>query len=201
MRLPEKALKCLHLGDSYTIGEGVPLDASWPFQLHDLLEKQGHHVREAHVLAQTGWTTTDLLAALERADFSPGYDFITLCIGVNNQYQSLDQADYGRELALLLDLALNLRAGTDSCFILLSIPDWSVAPFAADRDRGAIASAIDAFNAVASSVADRTGVPFIDWTALSREARSHEDAFAEDGLHPSRREYARWAAAVSKEFL
>jgi lysophospholipase L1-like esterase len=199
VRLPDHPLNILHLGDSYTIGEGVDLEDGWPFQLHELMIASGFSIALAEIIARTAWTTTDLLEAMDNMDLQPEWDLITLCIGVNNQYQGLDQAAFGRELTQLVEMALALRASKSSCFILLSIPDWSVAPFAADRDPGAIVSAIDAFNSVVASVANQTSVPFIDWTPLTREATGQEDAFTDDGLHPSRKEYARWAAYLAKQ--
>src|SRR5262249_9183170 len=52
----------LCLGDSYTAGEGVARGERWPERLaHALL------LGEPEVIARTGWTSDDLLAAVERA--------------------------------------------------------------------------------------------------------------------------------------
>ena len=50
----------LCLGDSYTIGEGVPLYESFPYQLLQLLRKTGYHFHAPEIVAKTGWTTTEL---------------------------------------------------------------------------------------------------------------------------------------------
>ncbi|MEX0325326.1 MAG: SGNH/GDSL hydrolase family protein [Puniceicoccaceae bacterium] len=193
VRLPDHPLNCLHLGDSYTIGEGVALEESWPFQLHDLLEKQGIPIARAHILAQTGWTTTDLLQALTEANLQPEWDLITLCIGVNNQYQGLEMNTFADELQNLAMQSLSLKAGPDSIMLILSIPDWGITPFAINRDPVAIASEIDNFNRACARVAASENIPFINWTSLTRSFAGKTDAFAEDGLHPSAAQYASWA--------
>lgn len=193
VRLPDRPLNCLHLGDSYTIGEGVALEEGWPFQLHELLEQKGLTVARAHILARTGWTTGDLLEALQSARLDPEWDFITLCIGVNNQYRGLEVDILERELPLLLAKAKALRSGPDAAVILLGIPDWGVSPFAADRDPPSIAAGINRYNRASQCVAERESIPFFDWSGLTREFAGQPEAFAADALHPSARQYAAWA--------
>ena len=77
---------------------------------------------------------------------------------------------------------------------MLSIPDWGVTPFAAARDRQAIAAAIDAHNGAARSLCERRGVAFVDITPASRLHGAEPAMLAEDGLHPSAAMYALWTA-------
>lgn len=199
--LPDHPLRCLHLGDSYTSAEGLPTREGWPHQLRQRLEKRGIAFEETRLLAQTGWTCGELLEAVREAGFSPDWDWITLCIGVNNQYRGRDPASFSLELEQLVQEARMLLRRPPDGLLLLSIPDWSVSPFAADRDRWAIAAAIDAFNAVARVVATRTGIPFLDWTERSREYENRPDTFTADALHPSAAQYARWAAYLEESLL
>ena len=55
----------LALGDSYTIGEGVAPDDRWPVQLVSALHARGISIEAPVIIAQTGWTTEELLATLE----------------------------------------------------------------------------------------------------------------------------------------
>ena len=71
---------------------------------------------------------------------------------------------------------------------------WGVTPFAADRDRAQIASAIDAFNACALAEAQAMGARWADVPAISRQTGAAE--VAPDGLHPSGAQYARWTEIV-----
>ncbi len=50
----------LSLGDSYTIGEGVPLYDSYPYQAVQLLRQSGHPFFAPEIIARTGWTTYEL---------------------------------------------------------------------------------------------------------------------------------------------
>ena len=88
--IPARAasLSYLALGDSYTIGEGVDASGRWPVQLAKALRAEGVAVADPHVLAQTGWTTDELDAAIDDAEPSfDEYDLVSLLVGVNNQYR------------------------------------------------------------------------------------------------------------------
>jgi lysophospholipase L1-like esterase len=76
---------------------------------------------------------------------------------------------------------------------VVSIPDWGVTPFASDVDRAAVARDIDGFNAAFRTATEVAGLPFVDVTALSRRPGA---GIAEDGLHPSGDQYARWVEAI-----
>jgi lysophospholipase L1-like esterase len=196
--LPEHPLRCLHLGDSYTIAEGIPEESGWPHVLRRKLETRAIAFKETRLLAATGWTAGELLAALREESLDPGWDWITLCIGVNNQYRGGDPASFSLELEQLIQEARALLRQPPDGLLLLSIPDWSVSPFARDRDRAAIAAGIDSFNAAARVVAGRTGVPFIDWTGMTRRYANCPGSFAGDGLHPSAAQHADWAAFLEE---
>ena len=55
----------LSLGDSYTIGEGVSPEESWPFMLKARLAEEKIVVGDILVIAKTGWTTGELIAAIK----------------------------------------------------------------------------------------------------------------------------------------
>src|SRR5436190_10174893 len=90
---PKPAVKVsiLALGDSYTSGESVALSKSWPYQLETALFADSVRVTSLKVIAHTGWTTSDLILALNKSakTLTPPYDVVTLQIGVNNQYRGL----------------------------------------------------------------------------------------------------------------
>jgi lysophospholipase L1-like esterase len=81
--------------------------------------------------------------------------------------------------------------------VVLSIPDWGVTPFAADRDGRKIAREIDQFNAINWKIARQYQVEYVDITSGTREATSRPELVAEDGLHPSALDYSRWAMWVA----
>ena len=77
----------LALGDSYTIGEALPLIESFPYQTVQLLRAEDIEIVASEIIAKTGWTTGELQAAIDGYTFAKKYDFISLLIGVNNQYR------------------------------------------------------------------------------------------------------------------
>ena len=183
----------LALGDSYTIGESVPESERWPVQLAARLRERGITVREPEIVARTGWTAVELAEGIRSAAPRGPFALVTLLIGVNDQYRGHALEEYRRELVALLDQAVRFAGGTPSRVVVLSIPDWSVTPFAAGRDRDRIAAEIDRFNRVASEEADRAGVRYVDVTPSSRGAGRDPALVAPDGLHPAGRMYAAWA--------
>ena len=187
----------LALGDSYTIGEGVAPDERWPLQLVARLRAEGIGIGEPRIVATTGWTTDELSAAMETADFTPPYALVTLLIGVNEQYRGRGVDEYRAQFRDLLQRAIQLAGGIAAHVIVASIPDWGVTPFAAreGRDAAAVAREIDAFNAIASAEAAGAGAARIDVTAISRAPESRQELVG-DGLHPSGAQYARWVEAV-----
>lgn len=188
----------LALGDSYTIGEGVPAAECWPMQLVARLRDEGIDIGAPQIVATTGWTTDELASAMDVAAFDPPYALVTLGIGVNDQYRGRAVDEYRAHFRALLQRAVALAGGNTSCVIMVSIPDWGVTPFAeqARRDPRRVAREIDAFNEAASAEANRAGVHWVDVTAISRQSRRRSELVA-DGLHPSGAQYARWVAAIA----
>ena len=82
-----KTYSYLALGDSYTIGEQVSLSQSFPYQTVQLLRKEGHNFYAPEIIATTGFTTDELKMAIDETLFLPNYNFVSLLIGVNNQYR------------------------------------------------------------------------------------------------------------------
>jgi lysophospholipase L1-like esterase len=190
----------LAIGDSYTIGEALPLHESFPYQALQLLRKQGFHFHAPEIVAKTGWTTSELAEHLLHTKLNEQYDFVTLLIGVNNQYRGLPVADYISDLEFLLKKALHFASNKTERVVVISIPDWGTTPFAADRDKKKIATEIDQFNAAKKELCDKYGVAFIDITVDQRTDSNDESFITSDKLHPSGKEYAKWAEKVAEKF-
>jgi lysophospholipase L1-like esterase len=76
----------LALGDSNTIGERVAPAERWPAQLAAALRATGMCMAEPRIVAKTGWTTDELLAAIAEEQITGRFDLVSLLVGVNNQY-------------------------------------------------------------------------------------------------------------------
>lgn len=188
-----KPLTYLALGDSYTIGEQVPAAESFPMLLVQILRENGYRIEDPHIVAKTGWTTDELQAGIDKAALRSHYDWVTLLIGVNNQYRGRPVEEYRPEFAALLQRALQFADERKERVLVVSIPDWGVTPFAEGRDRAQIALEIDAYNAVASAICRENGILFLSITEGSRQAAQDPGLLTGDGLHPSGKEYRRWA--------
>lgn len=187
----------LCLGDSYTIGEGVPLYESFPYQTVQLLRKAHHPFFAAEVIAKTGWTGAELAEQLLHTHLNEHYDFVTLLIGVNDQYRGNDPKDHHEVFEYLLKKAIHLAKGDAAHVVVISIPDWGLTPFAKDRDRDAIAQQIDVFNSINEEISARYGVHHLDITSAERQQGMGTEDLAADGLHPSGKEYERWAIRLA----
>ena len=187
-------LRYLALGDSYTIGEGVADAGRWPVQLVQALRGDGLAITDPRIIAQTGWTTDELDAAIDAAHLLPEYDLASLLIGVNNQYRGRSVAEYREQFTHLLERTTGFVQGRRDRALVLSIPDWGVTAFGQQDARGQtqIAAEIDAFNAAAQEICRQRGVAFVDIAAISRTLGEQAAMLAGDGLHPSALMYAEW---------
>ena len=189
-------MKYLALGDSYTIGEGIPEDGRWPVVLARALRAEGVALEDPRIIATTGWTTDELAAAIDAAEPLGEWDFVSLLVGVNNQYRGRSLENYREEFTTLLQRAIDFARGRAERVLVLAIPDWGVTPFgtASGRDVAQIARELDAFNAAAAAICAAHGVAFVDIAPVARVRGAEAAMLAEDGLHPSAAMYALWAA-------
>lgn len=193
------AVTFLALGDSYTIGQGVAVDDTWPEQLEAKLLLAGFDV-ETEIVARSGWTTGDLLAALKGGQNSASqYGLVSLLIGVNNQYQGKSIDEFEIEFDQLLNKAVSLASNRAERVFVLSIPDYSVTPFAQADDPDNIQSELEQFNARKKQITASYGVKYFDITDLSRRAANDLSLLASDQLHPSADMYTLWVSRIESQ--
>jgi len=179
----------------------VPAQDNYPNQTINLLNKNNLD-GQVKIIATTGWTTQNLKSAIDNeTTLLSTYDIVTLLIGVNNQYQGQSSENYKPEFEDLLKKAIAFAGNNAGHVIVISIPDWSVTPFAHGRDRNTIAKEIDAFNAVNKDISAKYKVKYLDITPWTREAADDKNLLAADGLHPSGIEYARWAKKLEEMII
>ena len=193
---PATALSFLALGDSYTIGEGVPESGRWPVQLAKALREEGIALADPRIIATTGWTTDELAWGIDGAEPLGEWDFVTLLIGVNNQYRGRSAIDFRGEFETLLQRAIRCARGRADRVLVLSIPDWGVTPFVKTTQATPeqVATELDAYNAAAQVVCEAHEVAYVDITPISRERGAEPEMLADDGLHPSAAMYTLWTA-------
>jgi lysophospholipase L1-like esterase len=200
---PPYPARILALGDSYTVGEGVASRESWPSQLAARIRSLAHDVADPVIMARTGWTTDELMSAIEARDDLPSmrFDFVTLLIGVNDQYRGRPIETFIEGFRALVDRAILSAAGNREAVALLSIPDWSVTPFASGRDRSTIAREIERFNQAVSDEAASSGVTFLNISDIASRAGDEPPLLSPDGLHPSGAMYSEWVDRIAPTAL
>jgi len=196
-----KSKSYLALGDSYTIGESVPVSDRFPVILVNDLNGKGYNFQEPKIVAKTGWTTDELKTAILKENLSENYDLVTLLIGVNNQYRGRDVENFRLEFADLLQMAIGFANDQPEKVVVVSIPDWGVSPFASGRDQEKIAEEIDLYNKVKKEETLKRNVTFVDITVISRSGLGIPDYFAKDGLHFSGKMHQLWVNEIMSQYV
>lgn len=186
----------LALGDSYTIGASVPVKDRYSVQVVGLLRAKGYRFSDPEIIATNGWTTTNLLAAIQNKTSPVPYTVVSLLIGVNNQYQGGGADNYRQEFTILLKQCIQLAGNKPSHVIVLSIPDYSVTPFAKELNRASIVGQINIFNEINYDVSASYHTLYLNVTEESRKALTNTSLIAPDGLHFSGEEYGIWASML-----
>jgi len=159
----ESPLSLLALGDSYTIGEGVNEEERWPNQFVQVAYENGIDFLTPRIIAMTGWKTYDLINGIESSNFEKKYDYVSLLIGVNNQFNSRSINEFEDDLDKLLTKINNLKK-KDGSVLIISIPDWGSSPFGENMDRNQISTEINSFNNSLKSFANINGLKYVDVT-------------------------------------
>jgi lysophospholipase L1-like esterase len=178
----------------------VARDVAWPWQLARRLRAEQVAVEDPLVIARTGWTCGELLcglrATLPSLEATAPYDLVTLLVGVNDQYRGRTPVQSRPHFDALLEEALRLAGDEAGRLVVVSVPDWSTTPFAGDRDRAAIAAAIDELNQVQRRLALDAGASWVDVTGIGRDRGTEDDLLAPGGLHLSARAYGLWVEQI-----
>ncbi len=192
------SIKYLALGDSYTIGEGVLEDETWPIQLAACLSGDFGLEVSTTIIATTGWRTDNLLNAINIAQLKESFDLVSLLIGVNNQYQNRSIDQYEEEFEALLKTAIRLAKGDKEKVFVVSIPDHGFTPYGL-KNKEKISKEIDLFNEVNKRISDQYKVKYVNITPISRQGIGDLELVAADGLHPSGKMYTLWVHEIAQQ--
>jgi lysophospholipase L1-like esterase len=110
---------------------------------------------------------------------------------VNNQFQGRALSEYKIQFTELLVTSINFAHGNKDKVFVISIPDYGYTPFG-HKNQVQISAGIDQFNAVNKAVVDSMGIKYFDITPISRHGLSDPALVADDGLHPSGKQYQQW---------
>ncbi|HMI07444.1 MAG TPA: SGNH/GDSL hydrolase family protein [Flavobacterium sp.] len=195
--------KYLALGDSYTIGQSVCETCRFPVQLKIQMEADASSPTvNVSIIATTGWTTTNLIDAINSQNPTSDNDLVTLLIGVNNQYQHKPFSIYETEFPQLTIKAIALAKGDKANVIVVSIPDYAFTPYGQNSGTQAtITEQIDQYNAFAENYCIQHNIAFVNITDITREGLTNPNLVTTDGLHPSQIAYARFAERILPKAL
>ncbi|MGZ3946354.1 MAG: SGNH/GDSL hydrolase family protein [Mucilaginibacter sp.] len=182
----------LALGDSYTYGVGLSQDQSYPFQLATQLKGENYLAKDPLVIAFQGWKAGDLLAGIAAHNITKKFDFVTILIGVNDQDKGTDPKLYAMQLDSLINEATAFANGYGNRVFVISIPDWSVTPFATGMNISQIKMGVALFNSINEAESKRLGANYVDISAISEQAATDPTLTGSDGLHPSAKGYSLW---------
>lgn len=190
--IPNRTLNYLALGDSYTIGTGVPESDRFPVQLQERLTADGYDMIPPLIIATNGWTTGNLLTSTSNFTPDSAFSLVSLLIGVNNQFQGRPIEEYADHFDELIRRAIEYAGNDTDRVFVVSIPDYGVTPFGQSMNPAEIAAEIDAFNAINRDISESYNVSYFNITGISREAASNPALIAPDNLHPSGVQYGMW---------
>jgi acyl-CoA thioesterase-1 len=182
----------LALGDSYTIGPSVCATCRFPEQLKASLSAMYSSSISLKIIATTGWTTSNLISAIDSQNPESNYDLVTLLIGVNNQFQHRSFSIYEKEFPELVNKAIMLAKGDRKNVVVISIPDYAYTPYGqalAGNQSGTISTEINQYNAFAEKYCNNNQIAFVSITEITREGLNNPILVASDGLHPSEAAY------------
>ena len=187
-------LKLLSLGDSYTIGQSVCETCSFPQQLRENLvfEYSDRDSIGLQVIAETGWTTSELINAVDSENPARDFDLVTLLIGVNNQFQSRPFEVYETEFITLVNRAISFVGDDPAKLIVVSIPDYAYTPFGEFRNPADTSAGIDRYNNFARDYCQENGLSYNYITDITRQGLDNPDLVAADRLHPSTLAYSKF---------
>lgn len=186
-----KTISYLALGDSYTIGESVCAKCRFPEQLKKSLSSYFPGSQfPLQIIAKTGWTTTNLLQAIEAGNLDTNFDLVTLLIGVNNQFQGQPFSMYEEEFPKLVRKSVELANGISSHVVVVSIPDYAYSPSGQiSQNQVKISKDIDQYNNFAKIYCEANEIAFVNITDITRNGLIEKNLVANDGLHPSEQAY------------
>ena len=122
------------------------------------------------------------------------YDWVSLLIGVNNQFQGLAFEQMETGFNDLLDQAITLAGNDKDNVFVLSIPDYGITSFGQAYGGSSITSTLNTYNTYIKNTCETRGITFIDITEISNIMSDNK--YTSDGLHPSGFVYSLWADEV-----
>ena len=195
--MTSEPLRYVAVGDSYTIGTSVEDRERWPDQLVARLGTVPPTLTLVDNLGVNGFTSRDVIEHELPALAGRRPEFVSLLVGVNDVVQGVAAATYRANAAGILDTLLELVPA--SRILTVETPDYTVTPQgAAYGDPVERSAGIARNNAILAELARERGIAHVEGVfEVSRQAAGDRTLVADDGLHPSGRQYALWIDLIA----
>jgi acyl-CoA thioesterase-1 len=190
-------LRYVALGDSYTVGTATRSEVErWPDQLVARLGSWQPRLELVANLGVNGFTSRDVIDVELPQLEALRPEFASLLVGVNDVVQGVPEPTYRANIeAILDDLTSRLPSGR---IVVVATPDFTVTPRgAAFGDPADQSARIRRNNDILRELATARGIAYVDIYDLSLRARDDRSLVADDGLHPSRAQYALWVERIA----
>ncbi|MFB6221049.1 MAG: SGNH/GDSL hydrolase family protein [Halolamina sp.] len=187
--------RILALGDSYTVGTSVSNDERWVNKLVEKRREAGTTVAAPRVIAQNGWTTGDLDAAIDGSALADEYDLVTLLIGANNCFQGQPPEEFHPKFIGMLERAIGFAPAPERV-VVITVPDYTLTPVGQRNNPTEHASRLAAYNDIIEEEARNAGTRFVDVVPPSEEVVGRPELVADDDLHPSGEQYDMWLERI-----
>lgn len=188
-------LKYVAIGDSYTIGTSVKPRERWPNQLVRTLNP-GLGLELLENLGVNGATSADVIDGQldQLRDLDP--DFLSLLIGVNDVVRGVDIDVYRANLrSIFAALLEQVAAGR---ILIVTTPDYTLTPQGSEYgDPSRQSAQIHAFNEALRKEGALLQLLVVDITPVSDRVPDDRSLVADDGLHPSGKQYAAWVELIA----
>jgi len=183
------------LGDSYTIGTSAELEERFPNQLVERLKGKVELELVAN-LGVNGYSSQDLIdfELPDLAELNP--EFVTVLIGVNDVVRGVRSDNYRANVDVILDDLLDRLPANR--IVVVSVPDYTRTSYgAAFGDPAQQRAEIANFNEIMRGAAQRREIAFVDISSVADRVGTENGLVADDGLHPSGRQYAGWVDLIT----
>ncbi|HHZ64279.1 MAG TPA: SGNH/GDSL hydrolase family protein [Flavobacteriales bacterium] len=192
----KRMIRYAAIGDSYTIGESVEEGERWPNLMVSHLKQNGIAIEIVANPSVTGWTTQDLIDKELPIFRSSNPDFATLLIGVNDWVQKVSIEKFRANLRFIIEEMLK-ELSSAKRIVAITIPDFGATPagpqYSGGRD---ISAGLSEFNGIIMEECENYGIACVDIFQLSQDMKDDQSLVANDGLHPSAKEYVLWEELI-----
>ena len=191
----------LPLGDSYTIGQSVEAKDRWPNQLAAKFQSPGESFKIVANPAVTGYTSQDLIN--HELDLVKKYrpSFVSVQIGVNDYVQGVPQETFKSNLDIIIQSVKKYITNPQN-IILVTIPDYGKTPTGAHYGDPSVSErAVRSFNTVIMQAGSTYNIPVADIFPASQAVLKDASLIADDGLHPSAKQYKIWTDIIYETMI